>query len=489
MSTIPSFAPRQIGGIPRILCFVASVAWLVSCCFIAQAAEYGSEKLNVLLVVSDDLCNRLGTYGHPLVKSPNLDRLAARGVRFDRAFCQWPLCNPSRASFLTGMRPDRTGVHENQTHFREALPEHVTLPQHFQRHGYMVARVGKLYHYGVPGQIGKSGFDDPPSWQKVVNPRGRDKDDEPLVYAVLPGNLGSGLSWLAADGTDEEQTDAIGAAAAIKIMEEYQDKPFFLGVGFYRPHVPFVAPRKYFDMYPLDSIELPKEPADDRADVPKLALYQFKNHDKMTDLERRQAIQAYYAATTFMDAQLGKLLDALDRLRLDQKTVVVFLSDHGYHLFEHGLWHKRSLFEESARVPLIIATPAAKAKGQASSRVVELVDLYPTLADLCGLPIPDGLPGISLKRQFSDPTSPTKAGALTQVRRPKNIDGFSVRTERYRYTEWDSGRAGVELYDHDADPREFTNLADDAMHAPMVKELKSLLARLRQPRSLKAESK
>jgi uncharacterized sulfatase len=445
--------------------------------------------LNVLLVVSDDLCNRLGTYGHPQVKSPNLDRLAARGVRFDRAYCQWPLCNPSRASFLTGMRPHETGVHENQTHFRKALPDHVTLPQHFQRHGYAVARVGKLYHYGVPQQIGTSGFDDPPSWQHVVNPRGRDREVHSRIFTVIPGNLGSALSWLAVDGTDDEHTDAIGAVEAIKLMEEYKDKPFFLGVGFYRPHVPFVAPKKYFDMYPLDTIELPEEPADDRADIPKLALYQYKDHNKMTDLQRREAIQAYYAATTFMDAQLGKLLDAVDRLGLDKKTVIVFISDHGYHLYEHGLWHKRSLFEESARVPLVIAAPAGKAKGRASGRVVELVDLYPTLADLCGLPIPDGLPGVSLKRQLDDPASLTKEGALTQVRRDKGVDGFSVRTERYRYTEWDHGRAGVELYDHDSDPREFANLAKDPAHAETVAELKALLVRLRDRPSPAGESK
>ncbi|MEX0641546.1 MAG: sulfatase [Pirellulales bacterium] len=442
------------------------------------------QKRNVLFIVSDDLCNQLGTYVHPIVRSPNLDRLAAGGVRFDRAYCQWPLCNPSRASFMTGMRPDQTGVHENQTHFREQLPDHVTLPQYFQKHGYRVARVGKIYHYGVPSQIGTNGFDDTPSWQKVVNPRGRDKDVEHLMFAVIRGSLGGGLSWLAADGTDEEQTDGIGAAEAIKLLEEYKNEPFFLAVGFYRPHVPFVAPKKYFQMYPLDSIKLPAEPAGHRQGVPKLAFYQYRNHDKMTDRQRREAIQSYYATTTFMDAQLGKLLDAVDRLGLHENTVIVFTSDHGYHLYEHGLWHKRSLFEESARVPLVISAPNAKAKGQSSPRIVELVDLYPTLADLCGLPVPSELPGISLRRQLDDPTAPTKEGAITQVRRGKGIDGFSVRTERYRYTEWDNGKRGVELYDHENDPHEFKNLATDPQHTATMAHLKSLLVNLREPATI-----
>jgi uncharacterized sulfatase len=302
------------------------------------------------------------------------------------------------------------------------------------------------------------------------------------MFAVIPGNLGSGLSWFAADGTDEEQTDGIGAAEAIKLLEEYKDEPFFLAVGFYRPHVPFVAPKKYFDMYPLEQIHLPKEPADDKDDIPKLALYQYRNHDKMTNRQRREAIQAYYAATTFMDAQVGKLLDAVDRLGLDHNTIIVFVSDHGYHLYEHGLWHKRSLFEVSARVPVIIAAPGSKAVGQATTRVVEMLDVYPTLADLCSLPIPDALPGISLRPQLDDPSAPTKEGALTQVRRNKDVDGFSVRTEHYRYTEWDNGKRGVELYDHENDPHEFTNLAANPEHAGTVKRLKSLLKRMRASR-------
>nr|MDQ3622951.1 sulfatase [Verrucomicrobiota bacterium] len=445
--------------------------------------------------VSDDLNNRLGCYGDPLVKSPNIDRLAARGVKFDRAYCQFPLCNPSRASFMTGLRPDTTKVYENKTHFREVLPETVTMPQTFQKAGYFTARVGKLYHYGVPTQIGTSGLDDPPSWQKVVNPHGRDKEEEDKIFTLKRGQFGGTLSWLAADGTDAEQTDGIGAAEAIKLLEANRDRPFFLSVGFYRPHTPYVAPKPYFELYPLDRIKLPVLPANLTDLFPKPALQSKQAHDAMTDELRKQALQAYHAATSFMDAQVGRLLDALDRLGLADKTIVVFHSDHGYHLGEKGLWQKMSIFEESARVPLIIALPGNAANGRACARTVELVDLHKTLADLCGLAPDAKTEGASLRPLITDPQAKWERPAFTQVtrgaaaaasegargKRGQRFMGRSVRTERWRYTEWDEGRQGVELYDHDADPRELKNLAKDPQHAAAVKELSALLTAKPQP--------
>ena len=454
-------------------------------------AEEKPRKLNVLYIVSDDLNNSLGCYGHPQVRSPRIDELAKRGVRFERAYCQFPLCNPSRSSFLTGLRPDQTGVQDNAFVFRKKIPDVVTLPQLFQKNGYFVARVGKLYHYGVPNQIGTDGLDDPPSWQKVINPKGRDKDDEDKIFSIDgKKSFGGTLSWLSADGTDEEQTDGKIAEAAIGLLEQNKDKPFFLAVGFFRPHTPYVAPHKYFDKYPPAGVPLAKMPADDRKDIPDPAIPVKNANYGLDEKTQREAVQAYFAAITFMDQQVGKVLDALDRLKLRESTIIVFHSDHGYHLGEHGLWQKQSLFEESARVPLMISVPGMKTAGEASPRVAELVDVYPTVAALCGLKGPENLAGKSLEPLLMKPDAAWDKVAVTQVQRgggqpakakaakevPTTFKGYSVRNERYRYTEWDGGRRGAELYDHESDPQEITNLADKPEMAEMVKDIKKKLA-------------
>jgi uncharacterized sulfatase len=485
----------------QVLLIVAAIGGSI---LSSHAAE---PRLNVLHIVADDLCARLHCYGDPLVQSPNIDRLAARGVRFDRAYCQFPLCNPSRASFMTGLRPDTTGVYENATQFRKNVPAAVSIPQSFRKAGYSAARVGKLYHYGVPAQIGTDGLDDPESWEKAINPKGRDVDDIGMVEVLKLGpdgkaitttgnelkSTGGTLSWLAADGVDAEQTDGKIAASAIEMLEERAKdaKPFYLAVGFFRPHTPYIAPKPYFALYPPAKITLPQIAANLSTLFPAPALGTHKPAElAMSDDLRRQAIQAYHAATTFMDAQVGQVLDALDRLKLTGKTVVIFHSDHGYHLGEKNLWQKMSIFEESARVPMIISLPGNPNHGRTCARTVELVDLHKTLADVCGIAADAKTEGASLLPLLKNPEAPWERPAYSQVTRgvavgtfeagkknpgKKAIMGRSVRTERWRYTEWDEGRAGVELYDHDADPREMKNLAGDAAFADSAAAMKKLL--------------
>jgi iduronate 2-sulfatase len=444
--------------------------------------------------MADDLNNDMGTFGHPVVKTPNLDRLASRGVRFDRAYTQFPLCSPSRVSLLTGLRPDTTRVHDLVTDFRTVLPDVQTMPQMFKRAGYLTARVGKIYHYGNPGQIGTSGLDDPASWDVFVNPRGIDKDEETVLTNLTPARgLGSSLSYYASPAPDEAHTDGMVAAETIALLEKNKDRPFFIGAGFYRPHCPFIAPKKYFDMYPANTIRLPATAGDPLTD-PLARWFTTPAHWDVSAEGQREATRAYYASITFLDANVGRVLDALDRLKLTDNTIVIFISDHGYHLGERGQWMKQTLFERSARAPLIVAGPGVTARNRSSARIVEFLDIYPTLADLARLPAPAGLQGRSLTPLLKDPRAEWRHPALTQVRRFVNAAqnptvagvpasatfmGYSVRTEQWRYTEWDEGKRGVELYNEVNDPDELRNLADDPKYRATVGEMQQLLRRLR----------
>jgi arylsulfatase A-like enzyme len=456
---------------------------------VAGAIAGPKPALNVLFIVADDLNCDLGCYGAAEMKTPNIDRLAARGVRFERAYCQYPLCSPSRASFLTGRRPNVTGVLLLPTkkepvspHFRQKIPATITLPQLFKQHGWFSARVGKLYHYGVPSQIGTGGLDDPASWDLAVNPRGRDRDEEDKIVKMHPGQLGDTLSWLAADGDDAEQTDGVGATEAIELLEKFkrEKRPFFLGVGFFRPHTPYVAPKKWFDLYPTAKIELPALSADDKTRTPAAAYASArKGQDAANDDLKRDAIQAYHASTSFIDAQVGRVVGALERLGLADNTIIVFTSDHGYHLGDHGLWQKYSLFERSARVPLIIAVPGAKGNGQVAGGLVEMVDLYPTLASFAGLTSPDYVDGVNLRKVIEDPSQHVKETAFSQIKRG-NIEGFSVRTDRWRYIEWNAGgQRSAQLFDEENDPAEMANLAMEPAHAETVAGLHRLLEPIR----------
>ncbi|WP_197441307.1 sulfatase [Thalassoglobus neptunius] len=471
-------------------------AWLI--CLVVVSACVASHRLsaedalppNVLFILVDDLNCDLGCYGHPLVQSPQIDELAATALRFSKAYSQYPVCNPSRSSLMTGLYPEQTGVLSNSGNFRKRHPDLTTLPQHFMNHGYFAARVGKIYHYGVPDQIGTPGEDDPGSWDATISPRGRDRDVHDRIHSLIPGKFGGTLSWLNLDTPDEDQTDGRGATAAIEIMKQHRPektgKPFFLAVGFYRPHTPYVAPSKYFDLYDRDAIEPVMEKPGDRDDIPHAALPDRAHQRTLTVPQRQEIIQAYYAAISYMDAQVGRLLDALAELDLEENTIVVFASDHGYHLGHHGLWQKSDLFEGSCRVPMMIRVPGHTSSGQVHKHPVELLDLYPTVSELCGLEIPPFVLGDSLTEVLADPTAQTGSAAYSVTKsrggnlypelKGKDILGRTIRTDRYRYTEWgDEAEYGVELYDYELDPEEFTNLANTKTPSAIQRELQSRL--------------
>jgi uncharacterized sulfatase len=411
---------------------------------------------NILLIASDDMNTSLGCYGHPVAKTPHLDALARRGVRFDRAYCQFPLCGPSRASCLTGLRPDHTQVLENNVDFRHHLPRVTTLPQLFRRSGWQTARDGKMFHMNVPNEVGTPRFQDPPSWDVNYSPPGLE-----LNTQGPRGRLTGGMQWIAA-ATPAGQADHTAADEAVALLERFRHRPFFLGLGFIRPHLPFVAPARFFDQYPAGTLEPFLNPPDDLADVPRAhwsVRPQQWRHQNMSEAEQREALRGYFASTSFMDDQCGRVLDALKRLGLAQRTIVAFWGDHGWHLGEHTKWQKMSLFEPAARIPLIVAAPGMKGNGRFSRALVELVDLYPTLTQLCRLKPPHELEGQSLAPLLANPSRGWKKAAFTQIQFEKRITGRSLRAHRYRYTVWEGEGGGEELYDHSADPGEFTNLA------------------------------
>src|ERR1051325_9393895 len=389
---------------------------------VSASAPPAKQKYNVLFIISDDLRPELGCYGNSMIKTPNVDGLAARGTRFDRAYAQFPLCNPSRSSMLNGRYPTQTGVMDNNTYFRAKHPDYVTLPQYFQKNGYATLRIGKIFHGGIDDQVSwteggepvdpaivNRGTNNARPAQAPPRPRvERDPDEaegDPPVQAANEGERRRMASdrIVVLEGDGETHGDYRTATRAIDYLERYKDKgqPFFLAVGFVKPHSPPTAPRKMFDLYDVSRVPLPADfaprPAPPRgfpaSSVPRHNADLFIGRDASPE-QAREMKRAYWASTSFMDAQVGRVLDTLERLGLKENTVVVFWGDHGYHLGEKGKWSKAySLFEVGTRVPLIIAVPGGRA--QSSARNVELQDLYPTLADLCGLPRPANIRGRS----------------------------------------------------------------------------------------------
>lgn len=476
--------------------FSLLIVWMILAT-LAHALR-ADQRPNVLFMISDDLNNMLGCYGDPLAKTPNLDRLAARGVLFERAYCSFPLCGPSRNSLLTGLYPNSTGIFANSQIFRQTIPSQPSLPHLLRNAGYFAGRIGKLYHYNVPNSIGTNGHDDPGSWELELNPAGVDRLVELSdTFSLIPGQFGGSLSWYASPRSDQHHTDSLLADDAQWVLErcaKRRDRPFFLAVGFYRPHTPYISPKTpYFDYFPEGQMPVVQNVAQDQQDIPAAGLGSYKaDQDRLTDDLKRQCRQAYLASISFMDAQVGRVVQSLEQLGLADNTIIVFTSDHGYHMGEHGLWQKMSLFEESARVPLLIVAPGKCTAGSAVASPVSHVDIFPTLAELCGVSPPENVQGQSLVGMLRDTNQTGRGWALTQVTRRsersgrkstrvgseenRQYFGYSLRTDRWRYTQWDSGAAGHELYDHASDPQELTNLADQPQHADTVLKLSQQLA-------------
>lgn len=434
-----------------------------------------AEKTNVIMVVIDDLRTELGCYGVDAMHSPSIDRFAQKGMLFNHAYAQYPVCNPSRSSFLSGLRPDEVGIISNTVPLRRVQPNLVTLPQLFRENGYFTAGIGKIFHLSVDHADERALFVDPLSWDYFFDAldgttkTGRQGEGRNLTNGKIPW-----ATWKAAAGDDADQPDGINNLEVLKVLEDNHERPFFIGYGIHKPHDPFIAPKKYFEFYPEGRTQLAEEP-EGRSKRIKMAIPNDRIFVEFTDQERREFKRAYQAGVSFADAQVGKLMDRLDQLELWDSTIVIIMGDHGYHLGEHDWWNKVTVFEDGARAPMLIWVPDALGMGKPTDSLMEFIDLYPTLVDYAGLAPPHKLSGASLRPVLEDPNASVKEAAYTQVTRGPKVMGRSVRTRRWRYTEWGEGKHGVELYDHSKDSGEYYNLSANPEYAHVVSQMKQLL--------------
>jgi iduronate 2-sulfatase len=472
-----------------------ALQFLATFLFAANAAEQPKLRPNVLFIAIDDLRTNLGCYGDKNAVTPNIDRLAQSGLLFERAYRQQAVCNPSRQSLLSGRRPDSIRVWNLADHFRKTAPDVVTLPEHFKNNGYFAQSFGKIFH-------GDKELNDPQSWSVPEQFAFAEKIED---YGEKPNqkepkkNKAKMAAAKIANNTDADYPDGKVADAAIEALREFKSTGtnFFLALGFRKPHLPFSAPKKYWDIYSRDLIPAP-QPVTAPKNVPPIALHDWVELRGYSDIEKQgpltpEKIQelrhGYYAATSFMDAQVGKVLDELARLALDRNTIVVLWSDHGFHLGEFGLWCKASNFELDARVPLIVRTPEQKTAGKKSAALIELVDLYPTLVELCGLPQVSRLDGQSFAPLLNKPKQPWKEAAFTQFPRPWELKkapqnmGYSVRTANFRYTEWVNFTTGEilarELYNLSSTDHELVNLAGDTQYRSEVERHSLLVQKIK----------
>lgn len=448
---------------------------------LAFSASVHAARPNILFIISDDLTSTaLGCYGNAVCKTPNIDRFAARGMRFTRAYCQGTYCGPSRASFMSGYYPHATGV-QGYTNPRKNIGDRATWSQHFKNNGYYAARVSKIFHMGVPGDIetGSDSADDAASWTERFNSQGPEWKT-PGIGETLEGNPdgkrpvvgGNTFVVVAADGEDSIHSDVKTSTKACELLAQHAKEPFFLCVGFVRPHVPFVSPKR-FHIYPPESMVLPEKREGDWDDIPKPGInYKTSVNMKMDILKQKKAMAGYYAAVSFMDEQVGKVLDALEKSGQAGNTIVIFTGDHGYHLGEHDFWAKVSLHDESARVPLVISVPGKKPG--VSDSLVELLDLFPSTAKLCGLEVPARLQGKDISPLLDDPKAVVHETAFSVAGSSK---GLMLRDDRWVYIQYGEDAAGgIELFDMQKDPGQFTNLANSPEHAPIIASWKARLA-------------
>jgi uncharacterized sulfatase len=460
--------------------FSASVRLSVLCLFalLLVLPIFAAERLNVLLIIADDLRDTVGCYGNTQVKTPNIDRLAQRGVRFEHAYVQYPVCNPSRTSFLTGLRCEQTRVVGNATMFRSLMPDVVTLPQLLRQSGWHTVSFGKIFHVGeVMGEIRDGWNDLGKSWDeaRMFQPTG---EGQVIEGRNMTGGKLKWCQWGATAGSDEDQPDGQTARHSIEAIEKLtrHGKPWMVAAGFHRPHDPFISPKKYFDLYPPGSLKLYHDPTNITALKPlSIGGGAFAEaFNAFSDVERMEFLRAYYAGVSFTDAQVGRLMDALDRLKLWDKTVVIFIGDHGYHHNERNWWNKNTLFERSCRAPFIVVAPDGK-RGEVCRALIEFVDIYPTVADYCGVKAPHQLAGQTLRPLLQNPSGKGRDAAFTLVMRGQHY-GQAVRTERWRYIQWTDGQA--ELYDELNDPDETRDVAGDPANAALIEDLKARLKKV-----------
>jgi uncharacterized sulfatase len=445
---------------------------VVACFFKVQSAtlartDKSKSDKNVVFIVVDDLNTTLGCYGHPVVKTPNIDRLAERGVRFNHAYCNYPVCGPSRGSFLTGVLPETIGILNNSTPLKDVLGDRVTLPALFRQNGYYTMSLGKVFH-------GSQDHNDPNAWDEIYGysptETGKTGEGRNLTDGALKW-----CHWMAANGTDEDQPDGQNAKKAVEFIKTKREQPFFLAVGFHKPHDPFIAPKKYFDMYPLEVCNPAFVPEGWKPPYEHTLPSETKTFDKFTDKERREFLRSYYACTSFMDAQVGKVISALEETGQLENTLIILFGDHGYHLGEHNWWNKVTIFEKGTRAPFIMAGQSVGKKGVESNAMFEYIDIYPTLAELFKLKgTPVYLEGKSFAKSVNNPALPFRSEVRAIVGRGNKL-GRMVKNQNFRYVEWDNGNMGNELYDQKSDPIEYNNLANNPAYAGVVAEMKKLL--------------